>query len=172
MLGMTFKLLAGIGLAVFAAHMAGIFDLPVAAERDKVSVAIAPAETDENAVAREIRIDAHQSGHFLVDVAVNGVELPFMVDTGASLVTLSKQDAERAGIETAWLDYTERMQTANGIIRAAPVELDELRIGDLELRDVKATINESPMGISLLGLSFLERLDGYEVRNETLLLRW
>ena len=98
--------------------------------------------------------------------------MPFLIDTGASWVTLSKAEAERAGIETEWLDYDLRMQTANGVVRAARIELEEMRIGEMELRDVTATVNDSPMGISLLGMSFLERLDGYEVRDETLTLRW
>ena len=132
----------------------------------------APFTVVESAGTREIHIAAHESGHYLVDATVNGIDLAFLVDTGASWLTLSKADAERIGIETAWLDYDVRIQTANGIVHAAHIELPEMRIGDMELRDVAAIVNNSPMGFSLLGMSFLERLDGYEVRDETLILRW
>jgi len=121
---------------------------------------------------REIAIDLHRSGHFKVAVQVNGAEVPFIVDTGASKVILTRRDAEKIGIDPAWLNYSERYWTANGQVRAAPVELDEMRLGDIEIRGVAASVNEADMPVSLLGMTFLDRLDGYEVKGERLILKW
>ena len=180
MVGWSLKIVAAMGIAVVAAHYAGLFEnkLPFAKGDERVEPATpqvfkGPSSQDlESDGPREIHIPAHTSGHFLVDVEVNGVDLSVLVDTGATMVTLSKRDARRVGFDIEWLDFTHPMQTANGVIRSAPVELSEVRIGALELYDIDARVNESPMGLSLLGMTFLERLEGYEVRDETLILRW
>jgi aspartyl protease family protein len=115
-------------------------------------------------------IDAGRHGHFLVEAVVNGVPIDFMVDTGASHVVLSLQDARKLGFTQ--LQFTEEFQSANGTVRAAPVELRELRIGQLSLFDLEASVNGGPLPISLLGMSFLQRLSSYEVARGRLILRW
>lgn len=120
----------------------------------------------------ELVIPAGGNGHYFVDGAVNGVQLQFLVDTGASTVVLSEADAQRAGVNIYTLDYDRAFQTANGVIHTASVTLDRVSIADLELEDVSATISRAPMSISLLGMSFLSRLNGYEVRNDDLILHW
>jgi aspartyl protease family protein len=176
MISWALKTVVVVAVMVTAAQYLGLFDGSLATNLRPLAAAPgpppAPFTVVESGGSREIHIAAHESGHYLVDATVNGVDLAFLVDTGASWLTLSKADAARAGIETAWLDFDIRLQTANGIVRAARIELPELRIGDMELRDVAAIVNDSPMGFSLLGMSFLERLDGYEVRDGTLILRW
>jgi clan AA aspartic protease (TIGR02281 family) len=117
-------------------------------------------------------IDAGPHGHFLVEAVVNGVPIDFMVDTGASHVVLRLQDARRLGFTPTNLDFSQRFQSANGIVRAAPVELRELRIGQLQLFDLEASVNGGPLPISLLGMSFLRRLSSYEVARGRLVLRW
>ncbi len=121
---------------------------------------------------REIEIGARRNGHFLVEAAVNGVDVLFLVDTGASKLTLTPRDAARVGLRPTRRDFTEAYRTANGIVRGAPVVLREVRIGQLAVEDVEATVNEGPLHVSLLGMSFLRRLDGYEVRGGRLVLRW
>ena len=91
---------------------------------------------------------------------------------GASEVMLTPDDARRLGFLPARLEFTKKYQTANGEVRGAPVILREMRIGQLTVHDVPATVNESPMGVSLLGMSFLARLRSYEVRDNRLVLRW
>ena len=172
MIAWTLRSVAAVAVAVTAAQMIGLFDGSLTTRVRQLDTAAREPVTVETSGSREVHIAAHESGHYLVDVAVNGTDTPFLVDTGASWVTLTKEDAERAGIETEWLDYDVRVQTANGIVRAAKVDLEELRIGEMELRDVAAMVNDASMGMSLLGMSFLKRLDGYEVSEETLILRW
>ncbi|MGF1610294.1 MAG: TIGR02281 family clan AA aspartic protease [Kiloniellales bacterium] len=127
---------------------------------------------DEAALSREITIRKDVSGHFLLTARVEGVAIRFLVDTGASDVVLSPDDAQRLRLNSRNLNYSREYQTANGTVRAAPVTLRDLQIGQLEVYDLEASVNEAPMGISLLGMSFLERLDGYAVEGNTLILRW
>jgi aspartyl protease family protein len=117
-------------------------------------------------------IPADPRGHFLVEAEVNGTAVTFLVDTGASSVVLSPDDARRAGLTPERLRFTERYRTANGTVRAAPVELREIRIGQLAQRYVPASVNEAPMGISLLGMTFLSRLESWSVEGGRLALYW
>jgi aspartyl protease family protein len=119
-----------------------------------------------------IVIPATTSGHFLLDALVNGVRVRFLVDTGASDVTLTPQDARRLGFNERNLKYDRAYQTANGVVRGAAITLREVTIDQRSLYDVKASVNEAPMQISLLGMSFLGRLRGYEVADGALMLRW
>ena len=107
----------------------------------------------------------------MVTAAVNGTPIRFIVDTGATWVSLTRQDALRAGV-AANLNYSLPMQTANGIAKAAPVTLAAVRIGQLEVDGVEATVMPEDIGISLLGQSFLKRLQGYEMHGDVLTLTW
>ena len=124
------------------------------------------------ATGAEMVIPAGRNGHFMVTAEVEGVEILFLVDTGASQVILTAEDAERLGHRVDFLEFSDRFQTANGAIRGAPLLLSDLRIGDLEIEDVRASVIQAPMSTSLLGMSFLSRLEGYEVGEEGLILRW
>lgn len=131
-----------------------------------------PAVEASGAASRTLTVRAGQGGHFWVEAEVDGTTLPFLVDTGATSVTLSQEATERLGLRLGAHDFTERSQTAGGMVRTAPVSLREVRIGPLSVRDVDASVNPRLSGISLLGMSFLNRLDGYEVRGDRLLLYW
>lgn len=110
-------------------------------------------------------------GHYVVDALVNGTSIRFMVDTGASDVVLTQADARRIGINPESLSYTQRYNSANGVVRGAPIRLGRVQIGPIEVQDVRASVNQQPMQGSLLGMSFLNRLSGYEVRDGVLTLR-
>jgi aspartyl protease family protein len=114
---------------------------------------------------------ANQRGHVILDAAVNGAPVRMLVDTGASLVTLTLQDARTAGIAPSELVYNARANTANGSARMAPVTLREVRIDQLSIYDVPAAVLEN-LNISLLGMSFLARLQGYEMRDGKLTITW
>ena len=111
-------------------------------------------------------------GHFYVEADVNGARIRFLVDTGATFVALSPTDARSAGLQVFDSDYTLRSSTANGITRVAPVTLRQVELDQMQLFDVRAVVLEKPMPVSLLGMSFLSRLQGYETRNDELVLRW
>jgi aspartyl protease family protein len=114
---------------------------------------------------------ANQRGHVILDAAVNGAPVKMLVDTGATLVTLTSQDARAAGIAPSELVYNARANTANGSTRMAPVTLREIRIDQLSIYDVPAAVLEK-LNISLLGMSFLARLQGYEMRDGKLTITW
>lgn len=118
-----------------------------------------------------LRVRAQPDGHFFVDARVDGQEVRFLVDTGASVVALSPADANRIGLDRARLNFSRRLQTAGGIVRAAPVRIRMLELGDIRLTNVRAVVNEEFMPHSLLGVSALDRLGGYEVRDGTLTLK-
>ncbi len=119
-----------------------------------------------------IAIAGDSRGHFVLAAMVNGTPVDFLVDTGASHVVLAPADAARLGLVPARLRYSERAQTANGDVGLAPVTLRELRIGQLSRQGVPAMVNAAPMGISLLGMSFLAGLEGWEAKGDRLLLYW
>ncbi len=119
-----------------------------------------------------VAIMRNGDGHFAVLVGVDGVAMTMLVDTGASLVTLTPQDAAAIGVDTATLDFGMPIQTANGMIRAAPITIQRLVIGSIERRGVKALV--APPGTleeSLLGMSFLNSLSGYSISGDRLVLR-
>ena len=120
----------------------------------------------------EYVVEADPSGHYLIEAVVNGAPVTFLVDTGASDIVLTLDDARRVGLHPRTLAFTQRFATANGEVRGAPVVLREVRIGQLRRFDVAASVNEAPLGVSLLGMSFLEQLSGYEVERGRLVLRW
>jgi aspartyl protease family protein len=119
----------------------------------------------------ELIIVANRDGHYYVNGTANGKTIRFMVDTGASEVTLSPQDASRIGIDMPRLRFTQKFHTANGIGFGARYWLDSLSIGSFELGTTVVSINKSEMSHSLLGMSFLERLKSFEFRDGKLYLR-
>lgn len=120
----------------------------------------------------DLTVPADARGYFVLMAAVAGTETRFLIDTGASVVVLTREDAAAAGLQPDMLDYTVRLKTANGEIAAAPVLLREIAIGNMRMPDVEAVVVRTPLDISLLGGSFLSRLAGYEVRPDALTLRW
>lgn len=113
---------------------------------------------------------AGEDGHFHLEALVNGERVRFMVDTGASDVVLTPRDAERLGFDPAGLAFDRPYNTANGIAFGASITLDEIEVGPIRVADVAASVNQAPMDRSLLGMSFLRRLSGYEVRGDRLTL--
>lgn len=112
-----------------------------------------------------------EGGHFYADAYVNGQRVRFMVDTGASRVVLSYEDAQRIGLDPASLSYTMAVSTAAGLTMNAAAKLDYVMIGQLRIDGVKAAVAKpGMMDGSLLGMSYLERLDGYQIKGNTLRL--
>ena len=94
-----------------------------------------------------------------------------MVDTGASIVALSFEDARAIGLYVRDSDFTHRVSTANGFARIAPVTIDRISIGDITVRDVSGAVMEpGKLGTTLLGMSFLSRLQRVDIRSGMLVL--
>ena len=126
-----------------------------------------PVSTSPN----EAIIIANQNGHFYVDGRANGERLRFMVDTGASDIVLSPQAAIQIGIDLKNLKFTRQYRTANGIVLGAPYKLKKFAIGPFDFNDIKVSINQVKMSESLLGMSFLRRLQSFEFQGRKLYLR-
>ncbi len=173
-LGVVVVTLAASAFFVFA--FTGSSDIAAVVERFEAGApSSAPAAQTAGRTGqghRELSYKATSNGHFIVDASINGTEISLLFDSGASTVALSPADAERLGIRRQQLRFTLRYETANGVVQAAPVTLDRIRLGQLVYYDVAATVIDAPMSISLLGMSFLERLDGFEVAGGRLTLRW
>lgn len=118
-----------------------------------------------------VTVRQKMDGHFHVDAVVDGVSLHMLVDTGATLVTLSRADAERIGLDLSRLVFSQRFRTANGEGFGAPIRLREIRVGPIVMRNVPGSVNQAPMDASLLGQSFLNRLGGYSVSDGTLTMK-
>ncbi|MGE0024996.1 MAG: TIGR02281 family clan AA aspartic protease [Hyphomicrobium sp.] len=129
----------------------------------------APARQAGPAGVEELR--AASDGHYYARAEVNGRPLDVMVDTGASMVALTYEDAERAGIHLKPSDFTARVATANGHAAVAPVTLDRVSIGRITVRNVEAAVTErGRMDRTLLGMSFLSRIDRVGISQGRLVL--
>jgi aspartyl protease family protein len=132
---------------------------------------LTPSDTALSNSSRSVTIPPGRNGHFEVEGRVDGRRLDFMVDTGASVIALTERDAASLGIHPAARDYTAAVNTANGTVRAAPVELNMVEIDDLTVRNVAAMVlPEGSLSGNLLGLSFLSRLHRFEYSGGKLVL--
>ena len=112
------------------------------------------------------------SGHFQLEALVNDNKVRFLVDTGASAVVLTERDAEASGIDPASLSYSVPVSTANGRTMVAPVNLAQVRIGSISLSNVRGFVaRPGSLETSLLGMSALSRLSGWQVEGERLVLK-
>jgi aspartyl protease family protein len=131
-----------------------------------------PAEPARPPQRRIVEIRAAAHGHYLASAEVNGRAIEVLVDSGASLVALTYDDARRAGLSVRDSDYTRRVSTANGIARVAPVVLDRVSVGPITVSNVPAAVTEpGALATSLLGMSFLSRLQRVDMRAGTLVLQ-
>ena len=118
----------------------------------------------------QIELPRRPDGHFYVTLKINGASVLFVVDTGASEMVLSQQDAKRAGIDLANLAYTGRAGTANGEVRTAPVRLQEVILGPHIDRNISAVVNQGDMDGSLLGMTYLQRYSSLQITGNTMIL--
>jgi aspartyl protease family protein len=119
-----------------------------------------------------VEIAREQAGNFAIATRVNGARVPMVLDTGASSVVLTHEAAKAAGLPLEMITYTVSVDTANGRTRAAPVTLDRIAVGGLVERSISALIAQpGQLKMSLLGMSFLNRLESWEVRGDKLMMR-
>jgi clan AA aspartic protease (TIGR02281 family) len=122
--------------------------------------------------SRAVEITRSDSGDFALRAKINGVSAPMVIDTGATSVVLTYETAKAAGLPLELLDYNVDVETAGGRVRAARLTLDRLAIGKLVERSVPAlVVPRGQMKSNLLGMSFLNRLESWEVRADRLMLR-
>jgi len=121
---------------------------------------------------RIVEIARGRVGEFNITTQLNGTAVPMVLDTGASAVVLTQDAAKLAGLPLEVLKYDVVVDTANGRTRAASVTLDRVGVGGLIERAVPALIAQpGQLRTSLLGMSFLNRLESWEVRGDKLIMR-
>lgn len=121
---------------------------------------------------RIVALRADPRGHFVSDIQINGQYVRALVDTGASIVAFSAEDARKANLVPPASAYTLTMNTANGQVRAARMLVPELRLQSIVLRNVEAVVMpQGALHVTLLGMSFLRRLQGFEINGGALTLR-
>ncbi|WP_415920448.1 TIGR02281 family clan AA aspartic protease [Tateyamaria sp. SN6-1] len=113
--------------------------------------------------AESVTVPRSRDGHYYLTLDINGTPTDFVVDTGATDIVLTAQDAEAAGLDPDNLNFLGRANTANGEVRTAPVRLDTVTIGPYEDRDVYAVVNGGEMRQSLLGMGYLQRWGRIEI---------
>ena len=117
-----------------------------------------------------LTLRADQSGHYFVNADVNGTRINFMIDTGATHIVLNMNDAEKIGYDLERLSFDMPASTANGVVYSAFVNFAVVEVGPIKLENIDGFVNQGELDISLLGMSFLNQLSGYEVRDGLLTL--
>ena len=121
---------------------------------------------------RVVEVARGRAGSFALSTSINGTKIPMALDTGASAVVLTYEAAKAAGLPLEMLSYNVNVDTANGRTKAASVTLDRVGVGVVIERSVPALIAQpGQLKTNLLGMSFLNRLESWEVRGDKLIMR-
>ena len=150
-------------IIVAAAFLAlGVFAVRFVDQNSRAQAArVAMSEPQQSASnnSRTVVLNKGNGGHFWTEARVDGRRIEFVVDTGASAIALRESDAARLGIHPTQRDYTVKVNTANGVSRAAPVDLRMVEIGNVVVRDVRALVHpDNGLGVNLLGMTFLAKV--------------
>ncbi len=121
--------------------------------------------------AHEMVVPQEENGGFYVMARINGQPVRFQIDTGASDTVLSPDDAHRLGLDAPGLEFSRLAETANGTGYGAPINVGRLTIGLIEMTQMPMVINKAPMTMSLLGMSFLSRLESFQIRDRRLYMK-
>jgi aspartyl protease family protein len=163
-------------LVLFCAVAAGatrvLTRAPTSPRPAKASASVEATTPSGEGSLAVVVVDGDLRGHFTVHPMIDGQRTRMLVDTGATLVALTYEDALAAGYQPGPGDFKVRMATANGITGAASIRIREMRVGAITLRGIEAVVMpRGALGTSLLGMSFLRRLAGFEIQRGRLRLQ-
>lgn len=118
---------------------------------------------------RAVQVPMDKSGHFSASFRVNGRTIKGLIDTGATLVAINQSMARTIGLKLRASDFSHSVQTANGSTKAAYVKLARIEIGSITVRDVEAfVLEDSALSGTLIGMSFMSKLNSYKVKGQVL----
>ena len=157
-----FALMASFGTALTIRHLEG--DGMAQAATPVVEAAIGASGTDAQVVKGA-------DGHYWAEANIDGKAVRVLVDTGASVVALTRADALRLGVDPEPEAFTGKVQTASGVVRAAPVQLNTISVAGARVDRVEALVVEQGLEYSLLGMSYLGRLSAFSATPAGLTLR-
>ena len=155
---------ASVGMASIAGRSA---DAPVAA----ASAQAGDAESVTDGESGTVHIERAGDSHFYAEADIGGTRIRTLIDSGASIVALTRRDAEAIGIDVDRLPATGTARTAGGDVPLRAVMLDSVDVGGIAVRSVQAAVIDAEMGVSLLGQSYLSRLDAVNVEGDVMTLR-
>jgi aspartyl protease family protein len=161
---------AGAGMLAFGQGLTSYYGTrqsPAATPAKAALATAAPAASGPQAVS----LAADSSGHFSTDIRINGQFLKGLVDTGATIVAIPLEEARKIGINPQASAFDAPIQTANGVVKAARIKLNEVRIGSIVVHDVEGMVVPNGLPVTLIGMSFFKRLQSFEMRGKTLVLR-
>lgn len=141
------------------------------APQDETLLIATPARASSDRNSGQFTATRSPDGHFYADAQINGRPVHMLIDTGASSVVLSRSDAQRIGIDVGKGDFTQRASTAGGEIAIMPVTLGSMSLGSLTERNIPAFVANGDLRVSLVGQSFLERVDSVEIASGQIRLR-
>lgn len=124
----------------------------------------------QTSASGQIILPRARDGHYYLTAQINGAPIRFVVDTGASDIVLTQDDARKAGIDPGSLKYLGRANTANGQVRTAFVKLDQVALGQSLDHGVPAVVNAGSMAQSLLGMGYLQRWGRIEIAEGRMIL--
>ena len=162
---------AGAAQAVVMLSQAGHTPGLRSAQAAVASASVDAPAADDAATGSAAEITKSPDGHYWAEGEVNGQRVRFLVDTGATAVALTAEDARRLGFEPHDLDYAFQVTTANGVQRAAEVKLASVSVAGAQVSDVDALVIEKGLPSSLLGMTYLGRLSRFEATRTALILR-
>ena len=155
---------AAVAAVGVARAIASLNDSPPA---PRAAVALTPPRPDSNPAS----IAKAADGHYWAEADVGGKRVRFLVDTGATAVALTAEDARRLGYDPATLTYNYKVTTASGEARAAEVTLPSVAVAGARVSNVQAFVIEDGLETSLLGMTYLGRLSAFEATPTSLILR-
>ncbi|MFK0162585.1 TIGR02281 family clan AA aspartic protease [Rhizobium sp. NPDC090279] len=136
------------------------------------AVSLAPPKLEAPVSYGSVQLRANAGGHYEGDFSINGRSVHGMIDTGATYVAMNESTARSLGFSSVDLDFRYSVQTANGASKVAYIKLDRLEIGTIRVRDIDAVVaKDSALSTTLIGMSFMKKLNSYGVQNGTLLLK-
>lgn len=132
-----------------------------------ITQSISPRQQMDGA---QVTVPRSPDGHYYLTLDINNTPVNFVVDTGASQVVLTQEDARRVGLNPSELRYLGSANTANGVVQTAAVSLDEVSLGEISDRQLRAVVNGGQMDTSLLGMTYLNGFSSIAITNNELVL--
>jgi len=167
---LSVALVASFATALTIRHLDG-GEAAMAASTGAASTGAASTEVATPALGTATQVVKGPDGHYWAQAKIDGRAVQVLVDTGASVVALTRADARRLGVDPAPEAFTGKVQTASGVVGAAPVELKSISVAGVRVDNVEALVVEEGLAYSLLGMSYLGRLSAFEATPTGLTLR-
>lgn len=175
---LRFAMIALVGAVSAVGAAQAVVSVDAARQASAAPAAVAPQaealrlpEPDSVSSGAAAQIIKASDGHYWAEASVNGQQVHFLVDTGATAVALTVNDAKRLGLDPDNLNYAYKVMTAGGEARAAAVKLASVSVAGARVNDVEALVIEKGLDSSLLGMTYLGRLSRFEATRSALILR-